>query len=71
MVKYSFNADLRCVFQRLAAARPGAPAPAANTESPANAPKVIPFRAGTLQPRLEIARVALRRDHDDQCEAVT
>ena len=71
MVKYSFNADMSCVFERLAVAHRGTPAPAAGTEAPRNPTRVIPFEAAKPQARLEIARVALRRSHDDTREAVT
>jgi len=71
MVKYSFNADMSCVFERLAIGHRGTPEPAAGTEAPRNAARVIPFEAAKPQPRLEIARVALRRSPDETREAVT
>lgn len=71
MVKYSFNADMRCVFERLAAANRDTSAPTAGMEAPRNAARVIPFEPAEPQPRLEIAHVALRRSHDELREAVT
>ena len=66
MIQYSFNADLRSVFQRLAVANRTSAAPARQQQNLTPQARVIPFRPGTQQPRLEIARVALRRNrwHD-------
>lgn len=71
MVKYSFNADIRSVFQRLAVAHQGTPAPTAKTEGRLKAASVIPFRPGAQQPGLEIAHVALRRSRYEPRDAVT
>jgi len=71
MVKYSFNADMSCVFERLALAHRGTSTPPDGAESPRNGARIIPFEPGKPQPRLEIARVALRRSHDETREAVT
>lgn len=66
MIQYSFNADLRLVCQRLAIANKANTAPAGQPQSLPPQARVIPFRPGTQQPRLEIAQVALRRNrwHD-------
>jgi hypothetical protein len=62
----SFNADMRSVFQRLAAARAAAearrPAPNAKPHAP---------QAASRQPRLEIAHVALRRSAREAHDAMT
>lgn len=71
MVKYSFNADMSCVFERLAAAHRGTSTPRAGADTPRNATRVIPFEPAKPQPRLEIAHVALRRSHDEAREAAT
>ena len=71
MVKYSFNADMSCVFERLAVAHRGTPSPSDRAESPQNAARVIPFEPAKPQTHLEIARVALRRRHDESREAAT
>lgn len=70
MVKYSFNADMQSVFQRLAVAHRDRPLQAAAIENPANAASVIPFQPGARQPRLEIAHVALRRGRFESHDAV-
>lgn len=66
MIQYSFNADLRSVFQRLALANRTSIAPARQAQDSKPQARVIPFRPGMPQPRLEIAHVALRpnRWHD-------
>lgn len=56
MVQYSFNADLRSVFQRLAAAQRGS-----QSGKLANLPRRIPLPPAVRQPRIEIAHVALRQ----------
>lgn len=71
MLKYSFNADIRYVFQRLAVAHQCTPAPTARTEDRLKAARVIPFRPAAQQPRLEIAYVALRRSRYEPRDAVT
>jgi hypothetical protein len=71
MVKYSFNADMRCVFERLAIAHRGTSAPLAAAEAPRNAARVIPFEVSSREPRLEIAYVALRQGHDEPREVAT
>lgn len=60
MMQYSFNADLRSVFQRLAATNRTSVAPARPSQISAPQARVITFRPGTQQPRLEIVHVALR-----------
>jgi len=71
MVKYSFNADMSCVFERLAVTHRGTPAPSDRAESPRNATRVIPFEPAKPQPRIEIAHAALRPSHGEPREAVT
>ena len=71
MVKYSFNADMSCVFERLAVAHRGTSTPSDGAESPQNAASVIPFAPAKPQPRIEIAHVALRQSHGESREAVT
>lgn len=70
MLQYSFDADLRSVLQRLAAARPAGTSPAKGGNQQDSRAKLIPFRQGTQQPRLEIAHVALRRRSHQTRDAV-
>lgn len=62
----SFNADMRSVFQRLAAARP-----TADAQRPAPGPKPRAPQPPLRQPRLEIAHVALRRSARAAHDAMT
>jgi hypothetical protein len=69
MKHYSFDADLRSVLIRLTAThRPATPAMITQPVLPAN---VIAFRPRTVQPRIEIAHVALRRNRGEQHDAMT
>ena len=70
MVKYSLNADMLSVFQRLAAAHRGTGAPATRSEEP-HAATAASVRSAAPQPRVEIAHVALRRSQSETREAVT
>ena len=70
MVRYSLNADMLSVFQRLAAAHRGTAAPATRSEEP-NAAAAASVRPAAQQPRVEIAHVALRRSQYETREAVT
>jgi hypothetical protein len=56
---YSFDADLRSVFQRLAATKRATDA-AASMRAATSRTGQIPIQPRLLQPRLEIAHVALR-----------
>lgn len=72
MKQYSFDADLRSVLKRLGAARPrGTSAATSQPVQPAMPGKVIAFRPQALQPRLELAHVALRRNRSETHDAVT
>jgi len=71
MMQYSFNADLISVLQRLATNRPAGTSPASSEGQPVIRAKLIPFRQGTQQPRLEIAHVALRRRSHESRDAMT
>ena len=62
MLHDSFDADLRSVLQRLAVTRPAGSPGHKGAVQPVSGAKLIPFRKGEQQPRLEIARVALRRN---------
>jgi hypothetical protein len=66
MTRYSFNADLRLVLQRLAAANAAGPA-----EEPAASAKPVSCQTAARQPRVEIANVALRKEAHDSHDAVT
>ena len=69
MKHYSFDADLRSVLQRLAAThRPAAPA---RSVEPVPSAKVIAFRRHAVQPRIEIAHIALRRKRGETLDAMT
>ena len=69
MKHYSFDADLRSVLQRLAATHRSA-APARSVE-PVPSAKVIAFRRHAVQPRIEIAHIALRRKRGETLDAMT
>lgn len=66
MKSYSLHADLRSVFQRLAAAN--ANRPAAKPVDKAGPSRVQP---AADQPRVEIAHVALRQNGRETRDAVT
>ena len=66
MQSYSFNADLRSVFQRLAAANADGSA-----RKPVASAKPSQSQPGAREPRVEIAHVALRRNAHDARDAVT
>lgn len=66
----SFNADLRSVFQRLAATRQASAMPDCRNDTTMRA-KLIPFQPRALQPRLEIAHVALRPGRREAPDAAT
>jgi hypothetical protein len=69
MKHYSFDADLRSVLRRLAAShRPATPA---RITQPGAPKQVIAFRSRTVQPRIEIAQVALRRNRGETRDAMT
>jgi hypothetical protein len=61
MIQYSFDADLRSVLQRLAATRPSGTRSSPAPDATRSTAKLIRFHARREQPRLEIARVALRQ----------
>jgi hypothetical protein len=63
MKPYSFDADLRSVLRRLAAAKSPAAMP---VDDPHSVPcgKVVAFPLRPRQPRIELAHVALRRNRD-------
>lgn len=69
MKHYSFDADLRSVLQRLAPTHRSA-APAGSVE-PVPLAKVIAFRRRAVQPRIEIAHVALRPNRGETQDAMT
>ena len=69
MKQYFFDADLMSVLRRLAAThRPATPAKITQPALPA---QVIAFQPRTVQPRIEIAHVALRRNRGETHDAMT
>jgi hypothetical protein len=68
--QYSFNADLRSVFQRLAATKPASTTPVSGSDAASRA-KLIAFQPRALEPRVEIAHVALRRSRHETRDAAT
>jgi hypothetical protein len=69
MKHYSFDADLRSVLKRLAAThRPTSPT---RPVEPVFSAKVSAFRRHAVQPRIEIAHIALRRNRGETQDAMT
>lgn len=71
MLQYSFNADLMLVLERLAASKPASAPQRGSVIELAPRSNVIPFPPAALQPRLEIAHIALRRYSNETHDAVT